>query len=440
MKRLLLSITALFVTYVCFSQVPANDLIENAIEITVPNFSDSVNISEASLSLGGQTGCTTAGFKTVYYKFTALVTGSVKATLGSGTPNLSFVIFYTATDLNVTSEAELALAPGAQCFLGLQANIDIVAGQSYYLLASQDDVTTSTILVATLPQTVPQNERDALIAIYNATNGNNWLNNTNWNTAEPESSWYGITVENNRVEGIDLTGNNLTGIIPPEIGDLTELVRLSFFVNDITGEVPTEIWSLSKLKTLWIGLQASKQFTLTNGIPPEISNLQQLEWLNVAGIALTQPLQPELFNLPNFAILRIYDCGLKGTLPAELAGLRNVLAYQNEFEGAIPQDFIDATGIQSLDIRGNYFDFSDLEPLVAAANIVPNFAYSPQRTADSPETIAIPPGQDITFTVNDTEINRQAQTPSPNNQYQWFKDDAAIAGQMQIRMRLSTHK
>jgi hypothetical protein len=274
---------------------------------------------------------------------------------------------------------------------------------------------------------VPQIERDALIAIYNATNGSNWTTNTNWNTAEPVSTWYMVTVENNRVVGIDLSGNNLTGTIPSEVGNLTELIDLSFFANDVTGEVPAEIWTLSNLKTLWIGVQASKQLTLTNGIPPEISNLQQLEWLNVAEIALTQPLQPELFNLPNLLRLRIYDCGLTGTLPAEFAGIFSVYAHQNEFEGAIPQAFLDATGNQQLNIYDNYFDFSDLEPLVAANNYT-TLNYSPQRTRDEEETVEAPPGTDITLDINDTNFNSINRDIAENNEYQWFKDTVLIPG------------
>ena len=40
---------------------------------------------------------------------------------------------------------------------------------------------------------VPQIERDALIVLYDSTNGNNWNNNTDWLSADV-STWYGITV------------------------------------------------------------------------------------------------------------------------------------------------------------------------------------------------------------------------------------------------------
>lgn len=43
---------------------------------------------------------------------------------------------------------------------------------------------------------VPQIERDALMALYNSTDGPNWVDNTNWGSGNPVSTWHVITVEN----------------------------------------------------------------------------------------------------------------------------------------------------------------------------------------------------------------------------------------------------
>ena len=41
---------------------------------------------------------------------------------------------------------------------------------------------------------VPQIEREALIALYNSTDGDNWTTNTGWNgAAGTECDWYGVT-------------------------------------------------------------------------------------------------------------------------------------------------------------------------------------------------------------------------------------------------------
>lgn len=88
-------------------------------------------------------------------------------------------------------------------------------------------------------------------------------------------------------------------------------------------------------------------------------------------------------------------------------------------------------GNSRLSITYNYFDFTDLEPLVTANNYT-TLIYSPQRTKDEVLNLEFPPGEDITLSVNDTGVNRSA--PNKNlvsleeNQYQWFKDGVAIDG------------
>ena len=44
-------------------------------------------------------------------------------------------------------------------------------------------------------------DRQALIALYNATNGEYWSLNANWLTDEPLDEWQGVTVSDGRVTG-----------------------------------------------------------------------------------------------------------------------------------------------------------------------------------------------------------------------------------------------
>lgn len=277
---------------------------------------------------------------------------------------------------------------------------------------------------------------DALVAIYNALDGPNWDNP--WDITAPIETWdtsYRLQFDpvTNRVTDIEYTGAGLSGTIPSEIEDLTELKRLWFFGNDIVGEIPAEIWNLTNLTELVIGSQDSGSaftpgsMTLTNGIPAEISNLQQLEWLNLNGVQLSLPLQPELFNLPSLIRLRLQDCGIIGQLPAGLATIDDVRVDRNEFEGPIPQDILNSTGNLRMALSNNFFDFSDLEPLVQSNNYQ-FLEYSPQRTRDVAQTIEAEPGQDIVLDVDDTGIGRTNTSTARANIYQWFKDDIAISG------------
>ena len=58
-----------------------------------------------------------------------------------------------------------------------------------------------------LVQTSPETDREALIALYNATGGPNWSGNYNWLSDVPISEWEGVTTDGNgRVIGLALLG------------------------------------------------------------------------------------------------------------------------------------------------------------------------------------------------------------------------------------------
>lgn len=80
----------------------------------------------------------------------------------------------------------------------------------------------------------PKTERDALIAFYEATNGDFWTNNTNWCTEKPLSEWYGVATDENGVIGIYLNDNNLKGAVTSELETLTQLQELILDNNELT--------------------------------------------------------------------------------------------------------------------------------------------------------------------------------------------------------------
>lgn len=57
-------------------------------------------------------------------------------------------------------------------------------------------------------------DREALIALYNATDGDNWTGgkNTNWCTDADLSEWHGVQVSKGRVVALYLLGSNLRGM------------------------------------------------------------------------------------------------------------------------------------------------------------------------------------------------------------------------------------
>ena len=67
----------------------------------------------------------------------------------------------------------------------------------------------------------------ALQALYDATNGANWTDKTNWGTAEALSTWHGVTTNGDgRVTRLELQENGLNGTLPTELENLTHLESL----------------------------------------------------------------------------------------------------------------------------------------------------------------------------------------------------------------------
>ena len=135
----------------------------------------------------------------------------------------------------------------------------------------------------TSPTQESHSDRRALVALYEAANGANWVSNTNWLRDSPLREWYGvITNRLGQVISLHLDNNGLEGDIPPELGNLSNLRDLNLSYSILTGDIPPELGSLSDLRLLRLNVNS-----LTGDFPPELANLSNLEGLNLGGNALT---------------------------------------------------------------------------------------------------------------------------------------------------------
>ena len=76
---------------------------------------------------------------------------------------------------------------------------------------------------------VSTSERNALISIYNQTNGDNW--SQKWDLTKDPYYWYGIKIENGAVTELRLNGNLLEGNFPNSVLSLTNLKKLDVSSN-----------------------------------------------------------------------------------------------------------------------------------------------------------------------------------------------------------------
>ena len=113
---------------------------------------------------------------------------------------------------------------------------------------------------------IGQVERLALAEFHEMTDGTSWENRGAWVTDAAVGDWYGVTTESGRVVELSLADNGLVGPLASEIGNLAELKVVDLSGNDLSGMVPRTIAGLPELTELHLarntGLEGVLPFAL----------------------------------------------------------------------------------------------------------------------------------------------------------------------------------
>lgn len=285
----------------------------------------------------------------------------------------------------------------------------------------------------------------AVVALYNATNGGSWNDNTNWLTG-PFENWQGLTIVNGRITEIHLQDNNLTGTLPPAIGDLTKLTYLELggttfdqkstnpLRNKMSGNIPATIGNLTDLTYLNL---SSNNFT--GALPATFSNLVLLQELWLSGNDLSLgAFPPAILSMTNLESLKLSYAGITGTIPSgiqNLTLLRSLVLNNNAISG-VPAELSSLTSLEILYLNKNLLSaLPDLTPLSALSN---GHVEDNQLTFEDIEPNT---GVAIIYAPQDSvgvksEVLFQTSTPGTltssvggsANLYQWKKDGVAIGG------------
>lgn len=188
----------------------------------------------------------------------------------------------------------------------------------------------------------------ALVALYEAANGNGWRDNSNW-LEGPVDTWYGVTVDDNRVVELFLGANNLCGALSDEVGNLSSLRVMDLRENHLSSTIPVTIGDLPNLKELALNTNH-----LEGSIPTEISKLASLELLFLGSNQLSEEIPEEIGELKSLQFLSLEHNQLT-SIPEEIGSLSNLIELglsNNKLAGAIPD------GIGKL-AKLRYFDCSN---------------------------------------------------------------------------------
>ena len=150
---------------------------------------------------------------------------------------------------------------------------------------------------------------------------------------------------------LNLSENQLTGVIPPEIGNLSNLTELRLWNNQLTGSIPSEIGNLTNLTWLYLGNNG-----LTGEIPESVGDLTSLTTLDLFSNQLTGEIPPEIGNLSNLTKLRLWNNQLTGSIPSEIGNLTNLtllVLYSNQLTGSIPSEIGNLTNLTNLRLFNN---------------------------------------------------------------------------------------
>lgn len=141
-----------------------------------------------------------------------------------------------------------------------------------------------------------------------------------WLSPVHECAWGGVSCDpNDKVAGLELTGQGIDGTLPTEISLLPNLLTLYLSWNSFSGTLPSELIKLSTLILLELD---SNHFT--GSIPQQWTEFRQIQEINVGNNSLTGTWSTQFNDLKSLKGLFLHENQFKGTLPTEIGLLTDL--------------------------------------------------------------------------------------------------------------------
>ncbi|XP_076890326.1 polygalacturonase inhibitor-like [Bidens hawaiensis] len=160
-----------------------------------------------------------------------------------------------------------------------------------------------------------------------------------WQTTLDCCQWYCLKCNKTTGRVVELTifSGNISGQIPPEVGDLPYLHTLEFHkLTNLTGQIPSSITKLTHLTNLRLSWT-----NLSGPVPSFLSQLTNLNFLDLSFNSLTGSIPPELAKLTKLVAIRLDRNKLTGNIPESFGtftgSVPSLYLSHNQLTGDIPK-------------------------------------------------------------------------------------------------------
>ncbi len=198
---------------------------------------------------------------------------------------------------------------------------------------------------------IPKTECQALVTLYQNTNGPGWVHKDGWLMTNASCSWWGVHCFGGHVDSIFMDTNNLKGSFPVSIGNLPMLESLSLGHNSLAGSIPSSIGNNANLRWLQLG---DNQFS--GSLPASMSNLVKLEDVSLIHNKFSGSIPSGIEKLTNLKAFTANGNMLSGGIPGAFGNLTRLTFLDlghNQFGGGIPTSLGNLSNLEHLNLGAN---------------------------------------------------------------------------------------
>ncbi|GER49311.1 leucine-rich repeat receptor-like kinase [Striga asiatica] len=170
---------------------------------------------------------------------------------------------------------------------------------------------------------------------------------------------------------LDISGNKISGSLPPSIGESVSLIVLNLSRNLLKGPIPASLTGIKDLKSLSLAGN-----NLDGPIPASLGQLYSLQVLDLSSNSLSGEIPKNLANLKNLTSFILNNNELTGPLPNDLLNIPTLSIFNVSFNHLTGTPFFNNTMIKCDSFIGN----PSLHcPILSTS---PPFADPPDRKTD----------------------------------------------------------